>query len=774
MLQTSLLRSVEHAANRAKQEYSGMTRALAGTASEGRAVSWAYLSEHSRGGLQVITALEYAMSNGLFPTSSLWSPLEAMLVNGAAVDDAVLDDLSHVHAKLSLVVSPMGKARAWLRLTLNSRSLAGAIRALFSPNAFDALLIRSHYQDDALLLDDAMRGALCDILDRLAEAVTFRYTVNDSALDREDDAGASDFLVAPVVVTHKQPVSPRSGSGSGSGSPQSSGSGSGSGSSSHRRRRRRRRRRHRIRSRSNSPSRDALLNTVLGRIEQKQEASALREVRAIMDAQVAAGGSGDNCGSDSGSRASKQCEQGETPGDVFVLVDVAEGSPDQPRMAYASLTDSDDDGEAGSGGRGYTSSYAKLFSQYLAAAPHLQLPDSVFEVDEPPVSTEPAPAAPAPALDSTPDSAPAPAPPSPQDEAQGWLAWAWTGSVGKAASVLGQLPELVGGRKPATPAAVSEVLVGPDDVAVDELLALVGRARPDDGPFTTIVTTRQGAVSVALAREQGLDAQGFACVFCAADIDADSSRVCSYTGGRYCTQCHPGTTSYLVPGHAVRNWDLSPAPVAADSFEFLSSVARIPCIPLAVVNPHLVARVVDIRLVLALQAQLAILGQYARACHEWNQLRQLVWPHEYLMDSPGVFSLQDISAIASGLLRDRLQRMVLAFAQHVLVDCDVCPYRGHICELCAEPSPIHAFQLKEVSACGACGAVFHRECASGRRASNAAVDDDDGSASDATDASASVASGSIGAIAGCPRCARFAARAASRRDSGSSGSSGPH
>jgi hypothetical protein len=66
-------------------------------------------------------------------------------------------------------------------------------------------------------------------------------------------------------------------------------------------------------------------------------------------------------------------------------------------------------------------------------------------------------------------------------------------------------------------------------------------------------------------------------------------RVCCYTGGLYCSDCHRRQTAVL-PSRVLRSWDFVPRPVCCVAFDYLFAIRDQPLLCITAINPGLYTR----------------------------------------------------------------------------------------------------------------------------------------------------------------------------------------
>ncbi|XP_049804747.1 run domain Beclin-1-interacting and cysteine-rich domain-containing protein isoform X1 [Schistocerca nitens] len=215
-----------------------------------------------------------------------------------------------------------------------------------------------------------------------------------------------------------------------------------------------------------------------------------------------------------------------------------------------------------------------------------------------------------------------------------------------------------------------------------------------------------------LARETGLDAQNYTCRGCgsAVGINAGKARVCSFSGGYFCSECHVGE-EWIIPARVIHNWDFRRYPVSVKSAAFLADVQHHPLLDLKVLNPRLYLAIEEMTQLQTLRIQLNLLRAYLFTCREpvIEDLQKHVWPREYLYEHVHLYAVSDLFQIPSGSLAQLLQRVVSFGRQHVL-NCWLCSQKGFICEVCNNPKVIYPFDVDSTYQCPACHAVFHGGC----------------------------------------------------------------
>lgn len=92
-----------------------------------------------------------------------------------------------------------------------------------------------------------------------------------------------------------------------------------------------------------------------------------------------------------------------------------------------------------------------------------------------------------------------------------------------------------------------------------------------------------------------------------------------------------------------------------------------------------------------------------------QELRQLLWPREYLYEHVHLYSLYDLRQIYYGRLLPLVQQATVKGKAHIM-KCPLCSPRGFICELCSDQGIIYPFELETSFTCNKCSGVFHKPC----------------------------------------------------------------
>lgn len=187
-------------------------------------------------------------------------------------------------------------------------------------------------------------------------------------------------------------------------------------------------------------------------------------------------------------------------------------------------------------------------------------------------------------------------------------------------------------------------------------------------------------------------------------------RRCDYNGLYYCSACHWGSLA-IIPARVVHNWDLTPYSVCQASLQQLKVTANRPLINLSKINSRLFNLVHELDLVRRSRLELHGMRKYLLLCRLATE-DHLLWKNvdtPHLLDTPEMYSLQDLVNTQNGELITKLHNISEVFLKHIKETCELCKGRGYICEICSNDEVVFPFEAVAV-ACVNCNAVYHRTC----------------------------------------------------------------
>ncbi|KAF5279364.1 hypothetical protein FQA39_LY05474 [Lamprigera yunnana] len=230
-----------------------------------------------------------------------------------------------------------------------------------------------------------------------------------------------------------------------------------------------------------------------------------------------------------------------------------------------------------------------------------------------------------------------------------------------------------------------------------------------------VTISERGSYEIDICPEIGLSAQKYQCAECRAPLPIDSNwseaRRCDYTGLYYCSACHWGSSA-VIPARIVHNWDFLPQLVCQASLQLLKITAHRPLISLEKLNPQIFTLVHELSLVKRLRGELNGMRKYLLVCRSAIE-DHLIWKNidkPHIIESPNLYSLQDLVDIQTGELLTKLHLWLHTFSEHIKILCEICKGRGHICEVCSNKQVLFPFE-ENASICTECSVVLHKNCA---------------------------------------------------------------
>ncbi|XP_037948085.1 uncharacterized protein LOC119679671 [Teleopsis dalmanni] len=215
-----------------------------------------------------------------------------------------------------------------------------------------------------------------------------------------------------------------------------------------------------------------------------------------------------------------------------------------------------------------------------------------------------------------------------------------------------------------------------------------------------------------LARESGLDAQGFLCKSCQhpLGIGYNNLRVCAFSGNYFCDACM-NVKPMLIPAKIIYNWDFRKYNVSKRSAEFLTEFRYQPFIDLKLLNPHIYHAAEAMAELQSLRIRLNFIRAYLYTCctASIDKLQRQFFGKDYLYEHIHQYSIDDLEMIPRGTLHQNLQKAYKIGESHVL-KCGLCSLKGFICEICNSPRVLYPFHIDTTYRCEMCGAVFHAHC----------------------------------------------------------------
>ncbi|KAM7345959.1 pleckstrin homology and RUN domain containing M1 isoform 1-T2 [Cochliomyia hominivorax] len=215
-----------------------------------------------------------------------------------------------------------------------------------------------------------------------------------------------------------------------------------------------------------------------------------------------------------------------------------------------------------------------------------------------------------------------------------------------------------------------------------------------------------------LAREPGLDAQGFVCKSCQHPLGIGYSnfRVCAFSGNYFCDNCMD-IEPVLIPAKIIYNWDFRKYSISKKAASFLTEFRTQPFIDLKILNPDIYNASEAMAELQALRIRLNFIRAYLCTCSpaSFQELQRQFFGKEYLYEHIHQYSIGDLAMIQRGTLYQQLHKAFKLGEAHIL-KCTLCSYKGFICEICNSSRILYPFHIETTFRCSPCGAVFHAEC----------------------------------------------------------------
>ncbi|XP_054738244.1 pleckstrin homology domain-containing family M member 1 [Anastrepha obliqua] len=215
-----------------------------------------------------------------------------------------------------------------------------------------------------------------------------------------------------------------------------------------------------------------------------------------------------------------------------------------------------------------------------------------------------------------------------------------------------------------------------------------------------------------LARQPGLDAQGFLCKSCQhpLGIGYTNFQVCGFSGNYFCDNCMD-MEQMMIPAKIIYNWDFRKYTVSKRAAAFLTEFRNQPVIDLELLNPEIYNASDAMADLQSLRIRLNFLRAYLYTCEPKSiqLLQQQFYGREYLYEHIHLYSISDLLLILRGTLCQQLQKAYKIGESHVL-KCPLCSVKGFICEICKSSRVLYPFHIETTYRCEICGAVFHAQC----------------------------------------------------------------
>lgn len=218
---------------------------------------------------------------------------------------------------------------------------------------------------------------------------------------------------------------------------------------------------------------------------------------------------------------------------------------------------------------------------------------------------------------------------------------------------------------------------------------------------------------LSVNRERGLVQQDYRCAGCSRPIGLiyGPAKVCGFTGGSYCPDCHADEES-LIPARVFLNGDFTRRRVCKAVRSWMCQVESEPMLDAIQFSRRVYSCLPAFAELLTARSQLQHLSAFLLSCRipeAGEELTKRLYGREHLFRQLHTYSLADLVLVKSGQLHQQLTKLVASGKQHV-ADCSLCTLKGFLCESCRSDAVIFPFDLESTYRCPACGSVFHAQC----------------------------------------------------------------
>ena len=187
------------------------------------------------------------------------------------------------------------------------------------------------------------------------------------------------------------------------------------------------------------------------------------------------------------------------------------------------------------------------------------------------------------------------------------------------------------------------------------------------------------SIELQICPIKGLDFQHFKCFDCQAIIgiaDYPPAKLCEVSGMYYCPDCHQDTETYS-PALIVRNWDFRLVRVSCKTYKILASQCSSEVIDVEAINPDLFVYVSELQRAKDLRRDLCRYTQAMSTCDHPHKeaILKRIWPREHLIETIGLYSIDDLVQLKDGSLLPHLQILARSIKNHVNEVCQYCKLR---------------------------------------------------------------------------------------------------
>lgn len=243
---------------------------------------------------------------------------------------------------------------------------------------------------------------------------------------------------------------------------------------------------------------------------------------------------------------------------------------------------------------------------------------------------------------------------------------------------------------------------------------------------------------LTLNHERSLVKQNYQCAgcYCPIGLIYGPARVCNFTGGSYCSDCHFDDEA-IIPARVFLNGDWSKRKVCRAVRTFLKDIEHDPTLDATQFDRNIYSFQHDFAALLTARTQLQHISAFLLTCRTTDageEFRKRTYGKEHLYTQQHTYCVADLPFIQSGQLHQQLTKLFQYSKQHVAC-CHFCTMKGQfhyyhfsvakcvincfcvcvcilgfLCEACRSDAVIFPFDLDSTFRCPFCGAVYHSEC----------------------------------------------------------------
>jgi hypothetical protein len=204
------------------------------------------------------------------------------------------------------------------------------------------------------------------------------------------------------------------------------------------------------------------------------------------------------------------------------------------------------------------------------------------------------------------------------------------------------------------------------------VLYLISGEKKPQSPFVSMLLT--------LNQENNLVKQNYRCAGCSSSIGLiyGPARVCNFSGGLYCSDCHTDNDEVIIPARVFLNGDWSKRKVCRAVRQFFQDIEVDPILDTTQFDRNIYSYQREFAALLTVRTQLQHLSAFLLTCRTavvGEEFRKRTYSKEYLYSQQHSYSLADLPLIQSGQLHQQLTKLFQYGKLHV-GDCCLCSMKG--------------------------------------------------------------------------------------------------